>query len=133
MAESSKVSTKTIADFERGQRVPYDRTLADVQSALERAGVEFTNGGQPGVRLSERKALLAAAATYVKEHSEGRSLNETNAPYGLKEAEMWLRDEAQTLSKVASAKELEESLYTLKCRGMVLPDKMMERLSELFK
>jgi transcriptional regulator with XRE-family HTH domain len=51
LAEASKVATKTLADFERGKRVPYDRTLEDVRSALEAAGVEFTNGGQPGVRM----------------------------------------------------------------------------------
>jgi transcriptional regulator with XRE-family HTH domain len=51
LAEASKVATKTIADFERESRTPYDRTLADVQRAFEAAGVEFTNGGQPGVRM----------------------------------------------------------------------------------
>ncbi len=54
-AAESRVATKTIADFERGQRVPYDRTLADIQRALEAAGVEFTNGGQPGVRMKATK------------------------------------------------------------------------------
>jgi hypothetical protein len=44
---------KTIADFERGARKPYERTLRDVEMALEDAGVEFipNNGGGPGVRL----------------------------------------------------------------------------------
>jgi transcriptional regulator with XRE-family HTH domain len=51
LAEASKVATKTIADFERESRTPYDRTLADVQKAFEAAGVEFTNGGEPGVKL----------------------------------------------------------------------------------
>jgi transcriptional regulator with XRE-family HTH domain len=50
---SAKVARKTIADFEREVRQPYDRTLAAIQTALETAGVEFTaeNGGGPGVRL----------------------------------------------------------------------------------
>jgi transcriptional regulator with XRE-family HTH domain len=54
LSEASKTATKTIADFERGAREPYRRTLEDVRSALERAGVEFIdeNGGGPGVRLS---------------------------------------------------------------------------------
>jgi transcriptional regulator with XRE-family HTH domain len=53
---SSKVAKKTIADFERGVRQPYPRTLAAIRTALEAAGVEFIpeNGGGPGVRL--RKA-----------------------------------------------------------------------------
>jgi transcriptional regulator with XRE-family HTH domain len=54
LAESAKVGRATIADFETGKRVPYERTLDELPSALEAAGIEFTNGGQPGVRL--RKA-----------------------------------------------------------------------------
>jgi transcriptional regulator with XRE-family HTH domain len=53
LSEASKTATKTIADFERGARKPYPRTLDDVRSALEEAGIEFIaeNGGGPGVRL----------------------------------------------------------------------------------
>ena len=51
LAEASKVATKTITDFERESRTPYERTLADVQRAFEAAGVVFTNGGEPGVKL----------------------------------------------------------------------------------
>jgi hypothetical protein len=45
------VAKATIANFELGKRTPYDRTLDDLLAALEAAGIEFTNGGQPGVRL----------------------------------------------------------------------------------
>jgi hypothetical protein len=48
---ASRVSPATIATFETGKRSPYDRTLADIQRALESAGVEFTNGDEPGVKL----------------------------------------------------------------------------------
>jgi hypothetical protein len=53
----SKTATKTIADFERGARAPYPRTLEDVRGALEKAGVEFIdeNGGGPGLRLRKAK------------------------------------------------------------------------------
>jgi hypothetical protein len=53
LSEASKTATKTIADFERGAREPYPRTIADVRSALEKAGIEFIdeNGGGAGVRL----------------------------------------------------------------------------------
>jgi transcriptional regulator with XRE-family HTH domain len=53
LSEASKTATKTIADFERGARQPYPRTLEDVRRALEQAGIEFIseNGGGPGVRL----------------------------------------------------------------------------------
>jgi transcriptional regulator with XRE-family HTH domain len=57
LSEASKTATKTIADFERGARDPYPRTLEDVQAALERAGVEFIpeNGGGAGVRFRKRQ------------------------------------------------------------------------------
>jgi hypothetical protein len=45
------VAKATIANFELGKRTPYDRTLDDLPAALEAAGIEFTNGDQPGVRL----------------------------------------------------------------------------------
>jgi transcriptional regulator with XRE-family HTH domain len=51
LAQASKVVPKTIVYFEREDRTPYDRTLAAIRAALEAAGVEFTNGDQPGVRL----------------------------------------------------------------------------------
>ncbi len=54
LGEAAKAARKTIADFEREARTPYDRTLVAIRTALEAAGVEFTNGDAPGVRL--RKA-----------------------------------------------------------------------------
>jgi transcriptional regulator with XRE-family HTH domain len=53
LADAAKVGRATIADFESGKREPYRRTLDDLQSALENAGVIFLeqNGGGPGVRL----------------------------------------------------------------------------------
>ena len=41
LAEEAKVSQATLADFEAGKRVPYDRTLADIRAALERRGATF--------------------------------------------------------------------------------------------
>jgi transcriptional regulator with XRE-family HTH domain len=56
LSNVSETATKTIADFERGAREPYERTLNDIQVALEKAGVEFIaeNGGGAGVRLAKR-------------------------------------------------------------------------------
>jgi transcriptional regulator with XRE-family HTH domain len=56
LAERSKVSAATLADFEAGKRVPYNRTLADIRRALEEGGIEFIaeNGGGPGARLTKR-------------------------------------------------------------------------------
>ncbi|TPN49348.1 helix-turn-helix transcriptional regulator [Mesorhizobium sp. B1-1-7] len=57
LSAASKVATKTLADFERGKRTPYDRTLVDVRVALEAAGVIFVdeNGEGPGVRLRKER------------------------------------------------------------------------------
>jgi transcriptional regulator with XRE-family HTH domain len=57
LSRMSKTATKTVADFERGARAPYPRTLEDVRGALEKAGVQFIdeNGGGPGVRLRKAK------------------------------------------------------------------------------
>ena len=57
LATASAVATKTLADFEKGKRVPYDRTLAAVVAAFESAGVQFIdqNGAGPGVRLRDRQ------------------------------------------------------------------------------
>ena len=52
LAEKSNVSLPTIKNFERGASVPYPNNLAAIVAALETAGVEFTNGDQPGVRLA---------------------------------------------------------------------------------
>jgi transcriptional regulator with XRE-family HTH domain len=54
----AKVAKKTIADFEAGNRTPYERTLADIRRALESAGILFLaeNGEGPGVRLRKDSA-----------------------------------------------------------------------------
>jgi transcriptional regulator with XRE-family HTH domain len=54
LATAAKVSKVTLSDFEVGKWSPQPRTLAAIQEALEDAGVEFTNGEQPGVRLRKR-------------------------------------------------------------------------------
>ena len=54
LAEKAAVAKQTLTDFERGARQPYPRTLADIRAALEAAGVEFTNGDAPGVRMKKR-------------------------------------------------------------------------------
>ena len=51
LAAAAKVSADTVARFERGDELK-ERTVEALQRALEIAGVEFTNGDQPGVRLA---------------------------------------------------------------------------------
>jgi transcriptional regulator with XRE-family HTH domain len=67
LAASSTVATKTLADFERGARVPYERTLADIRRTLESAGIEFLNHGQPGVRMRPLDRLADVTWAFVNE------------------------------------------------------------------
>jgi hypothetical protein len=41
--------------FENRTRKPIPNNLAAIRSALEAAGIEFTNGDVPGVRLRKKK------------------------------------------------------------------------------
>jgi DNA-binding XRE family transcriptional regulator len=54
LAQRANVSRNVIVDFEKGRRTPMANNLATIRAALEAAGVEFTNGEQPGVRLKKR-------------------------------------------------------------------------------
>ena len=58
LADAASVAERTVIDFERGARRPYERTIADIRAALEDAGIEFIdeNGGGPGVRLKQRSS-----------------------------------------------------------------------------
>ena len=55
LALAAKVSIDTITRFERGDLLK-ERTIEAIQRVLEAAGVEFTNGDQPGVRLTRAAA-----------------------------------------------------------------------------
>jgi transcriptional regulator with XRE-family HTH domain len=51
LAKAAGLSEPTIKRFETGLAKVSDAAVAKMVSALEAAGVEFTNGDQPGVRL----------------------------------------------------------------------------------
>jgi transcriptional regulator with XRE-family HTH domain len=57
LEDAAQVAKSTIANFESGRRDCYPRTLRDIRSALEGAGVEFIDDGSAsahggaGVRL----------------------------------------------------------------------------------
>ena len=61
LAAAAKVSIDTVARFERGDELK-ERTIEAMQRALEAAGVEFTNGGKPGVRLARSAETEAEAS-----------------------------------------------------------------------
>ena len=56
LAKAANVAERTLIDFERGARRPYDRTLADIRRALEDAGIIFIDEddiGGVGIRLKK--------------------------------------------------------------------------------
>jgi DNA-binding XRE family transcriptional regulator len=55
LAREASVSAMTIRSFETGQTVPQRATVAVLQLALEKAGVEFIDGDEPGVKLRRKR------------------------------------------------------------------------------
>ena len=53
LAVAARVAPQTVVRFERGEKLR-QRTIIGLRQVLEAAGVEFTNGRKPGVRLSVR-------------------------------------------------------------------------------
>lgn len=49
-AKLARVAPSTVSRLEAGETLQ-PRTLEAIQRAFEKAGVEFTNGDKPGVRL----------------------------------------------------------------------------------
>jgi hypothetical protein len=60
LAVAASLSRGVVIDFEEGRRTPGTDNLVAIRRALEAAGVEFTIGGQPGVRkrTNEQRAIL---------------------------------------------------------------------------
>jgi transcriptional regulator with XRE-family HTH domain len=56
LAEATHLHRNTVTNIETGRYAGDATTLAAIESALKRAGVEFIeeNGGGPGVRLRKR-------------------------------------------------------------------------------
>lgn len=57
LAEKADLSLPTIQRLEAAEGVPSTsvQTLISIKAALEKVGVEFTDGEAPGVRLRKRK------------------------------------------------------------------------------
>ena len=54
LAENAGLSEISVKNIERGVAAPKASTMAALITAIEKAGVEFTNGGQPGVRMKAK-------------------------------------------------------------------------------
>jgi len=59
LAEKAGVTANTVTRIENGADAKQS-TIERLQHALESAGVEFTNGDQPGVRLAKADAARSA-------------------------------------------------------------------------
>lgn len=57
LADLTRVAKRTIARIESEATVPHERTLRDIQTALEKLGLEFLveGGVGVGIRLRERE------------------------------------------------------------------------------
>ena len=65
LAETSRVSLPSIKRLETtpGALSAQPRTIEAIRSALKSAGVEFTNGDQPGVRLRKKARVINIRAS----------------------------------------------------------------------
>jgi transcriptional regulator with XRE-family HTH domain len=69
LAAAAKISTDTVARFERGEELK-ERTVEAIRRAFEAAGVEFTNGERPGVQLSPKAAARLASGESVSKSDD---------------------------------------------------------------
>ena len=56
LAERAGVSLSTVRDFENENREARAANVAAMEKALRSAGIEFLNGGSPGVRLRPKRS-----------------------------------------------------------------------------
>ncbi|MBR3193742.1 MAG: helix-turn-helix transcriptional regulator [Bosea sp.] len=61
LAELAMVAQGTIASLETGSRIPHDRTLRDIQQALESRGIVFLFENGRGIGLHIRSSQGTAA------------------------------------------------------------------------
>jgi transcriptional regulator with XRE-family HTH domain len=74
LADKAGVTANTVTRIENGADAKQS-TLDRLQRALEAAGVEFTNGDQPGVRLSRAAAASTTEpATASKQAADAKEV-----------------------------------------------------------
>lgn len=66
LAEAAGVGLQTIVRWEQGIADPRRDTIEKVRQAIEGHGVEFTNGGAPGVRFKPKPGASAEGASETK-------------------------------------------------------------------
>jgi transcriptional regulator with XRE-family HTH domain len=65
LAEKAGITANTVTRIENGADAKQS-TMDKLRAALEAAGVEFTNGEQPGVRLSQAGSKFTGLAKAVR-------------------------------------------------------------------
>jgi DNA-binding XRE family transcriptional regulator len=55
LAAKAGVGRRAIADFERGARAPYERTLEQLQLAVQTLGIQFVFEGVRGVGIVDKR------------------------------------------------------------------------------
>jgi transcriptional regulator with XRE-family HTH domain len=66
LAEAAGLGLSTVVDFERVRRAVSVDAIETMRGALAAAGIEFTNGDQPGVRLKKGAKADPAASLPVE-------------------------------------------------------------------
>ena len=61
LAERVGLTPNALVAIEKGRADPKTSTMTSIKRALEEAGVEFTNGDQPGVRFQRYPTVAAAS------------------------------------------------------------------------
>ena len=56
LAKAAGVGISTVSRFEQSQVRPHVASLEAIQRALEEAGVAFTDGDEPGVKLKKARS-----------------------------------------------------------------------------
>lgn len=84
LCEAAKVGRATLANFELEKSMPYERTLRDIRTALETAGVTFLEAGGvasgPGISLC--KPMGATVDVDENEVVQYRENLDNDAPPG---------------------------------------------------
>jgi len=59
LARAAKLGLSTVVDFEKERRLVSDESIKAIKAALQRAGIEFTdgNGGWEGLRIRRSQQL----------------------------------------------------------------------------
>jgi len=65
LAKVAGVHRNTISNFETGKYAGEPETLDAIRAALEEAGIEFTNGDEPGVRMKSYKLRDAGQNAFL--------------------------------------------------------------------